>query len=129
MQEFNDMLALYVLLIGLSIIFSGCAMNKPYGTAANLPDSEVAILKEVSSKGIIFNERHFFLNYIDSVSIYAEKSDPGFSFKGKKILPGSHAIGVTVLWGDFCVPTIPSACFNACYSGLVLQAEAGRTYL
>ena len=120
------MLSRNLVLIGLSVILSGCAANLPYSAAANLPDTEVAIVKWFDSGGFIIYERHLELLYLDGVSKFTERSDPGF--KGKKLFPGNHTLGIYVYWGNICLPLISGVCFNSCHSDVVLDAEAGRTY-
>jgi hypothetical protein len=67
------------------------------------------------------------LRYLDGPDM-ANKYDD--SWGAYKILPGRHTLGIDVNWGDFCPPGIfGSACFHWCYSGVVLDAKAGRTYV
>ncbi len=123
------MLLRYVLFIVISGMGLGCSVNHVAYTnakAANLTDNEVAFLKVYESKGFIFNARNFYLRYFDGEA-------PNFvgynAFKGHKVLPGRHRLGVLTDWGRPCIPSPGgNACTNYCYGGLVLEAKPGRKY-
>lgn len=108
------------------IICSACAGNQTHNAVDTLPDSKVANIEVFSGKGVTFNERHFALRYFDGTEV-KWWSIPN-STHGR-IMPGRHTLGVKVKWGDFCLGFLfGSVCTNWCYSGLVLEAEAGRKY-
>jgi hypothetical protein len=116
------MLTRFALLIGLSVIFTGCVTNKQYGLAENLPDSEVVIFEKLQYGR--FNDSRFNSDYI----VRADYIDGNaFSATTLRRLPGIHTLGIQVDWG-FCFGIFPSGCFNRCYSGITLKAEAGRKY-
>ena len=112
--------------LALLMICSACAGNQTHNEADTLPDSKVAIIEVFPHKGEIFNERHFSLRYFDGTEGMKLYSDLGHG----RIMPGRHTLGVVVNWGDFCLPgsLFGNLCFNYCYSGIVLKAEAGRKY-
>jgi hypothetical protein len=123
------MLLRYVLFIVISGMGLGCSVNHVAYTnakAANLADNEVAFLKDFEHKGSIFNGRDFYLRYFDGAAPNLAGFNP---FKGYKVLPGIHRLGVLTNWGSLCIPTYTgAACTNYCYGGLVLEAKPGRKY-
>ena len=104
-----------------SMMLLGCAEQQMYEGKA-LPESETALLGAFSGHSLIIFERHLSLLYLDG-------KDNLPPFGDKRVMPGKHRLGIFVNWGNFCPPgPAGSACFNNCYSGLVLNAKAGRKY-
>lgn len=119
-------------LLALFLICSGCVVSQTLPTsheASTLPESKVALIKSNEEHGFMLHERFFVLTYFDGV-----ESEYGFGPRGRtrqkeKILPGLHRLGIWVNWGDFCLSLYGGpSCFNFCYSGVVLNAEAGGKY-
>jgi hypothetical protein len=115
------------------LLCSACGINQTLPTnheATTLPDTNIALIKTYNHQGFILGQREFLLTYFDGV-----ESENGFMRLGdrlheEKILPGIHRLGMVVNYGDFCPPPYlgSTTCFNFCYSGVVLKAEAGRKY-
>ena len=104
-----------------SMMLSGCAEQQMYEGKA-LPESETALLGAFSGHNMIIFERHLSLLYLDGKDVLSPVGN-------KRVMPRKHTLGIYVNWGNFCPPgPLGSACFNNCYSGLVLKAEAGRKY-
>jgi hypothetical protein len=120
--------------LALLMLCSACGAIRPYNETngtATFPDSKVALIDQYSDKGFVLNGSRFSLRYLDGKPYIPSNStwhDWG------RVIPGRHTLGVWSNWGDVC-PIIPIPflvdrphCPNLCYSGMVLNAEAGRKY-
>lgn len=122
------MLKKNAIILTLPMVCSACIAipTLPTGTeTGGLPLSDTASIKTFKLSGLIISERKYRLTYFDGV-----ESEIGFIPFGGKILAGNHRLGILVRWGGLCIPGgyFGSLCFNQCYSGVVLKAEAGRKY-
>ena len=95
------MLSRNAVTLALLMICLACAGNQTHNEADTLPDSEVAIIKDFSHKGFIFNERRFFLRYFDGTEV------KGWSISNLthgRVMPGRHTLGVWVKKGGGLLP-------------------------
>jgi len=114
--------------VWLAIICCGCALVPPLDDAKARPEGAVATIELYAAKDGLFKQSALYLHYLDGI----EQMGWGRSaISSGRLTPGPHGLGILVNWGDFCLPLLPlsgSVCFNHCYAGIVLFAEAGRTY-